>query len=288
MSLGVASRQPMAGIRGFLLDLDGVLVWAGRPIAGAPEALAELARRGLPYRIVTNTSLVSRAALAAECAGMGLPIAPDRIVSAVSATAAWTARELPGAPLFVITSPEARSEFAGQHLLDAVEAERPGARIAAVVIGDSPDLDRANLDVAFRLARGGARLVAMHRNGWWLTGTGPTLDSGAYVVALEYALGRRALVLGKPSPPFFREAGRSLALEIARAGSAPRVALRELAMVGDDIVTDVLAAQRVGLRGVFLLSGRHGRDDLDRAARRRGGGRPDVVFDSIGALVASL
>ena len=29
-------------------------------------------------------------------------------------------------------------------------------------------------------------------------------------------------------------------------------------MVGDDIRTDVLAGQRAGLRGVFVLTGKHG------------------------------
>ena len=29
-------------------------------------------------------------------------------------------------------------------------------------------------------------------------------------------------------------------------------------MVGDDLWTDVLVAQRLGLRGVFVLSGKHG------------------------------
>ena len=51
---------PMAGVRGLLLDLDGVLVLQGKAIPGAQEAMAEIDRRGIPYRVVTNTSLVSR------------------------------------------------------------------------------------------------------------------------------------------------------------------------------------------------------------------------------------
>ena len=58
-------RAALHGVRGLLLDLDGVLVLAGeRRFQGAPEALAELDRRGFPYLVVTNTSLVSRTALA--------------------------------------------------------------------------------------------------------------------------------------------------------------------------------------------------------------------------------
>ena len=57
-------RAALHGVRGLLLDLDGVLVLAGKAVPGAPEALAELDRRGFPYLIVTNTSLVSRVSLA--------------------------------------------------------------------------------------------------------------------------------------------------------------------------------------------------------------------------------
>ena len=65
--------------------------------------------------------------------------------------------------------------------------------IAAVVLGDSPDeLTKENLNRAFRLILGGAELIGMHRNPWWLTPDGPTLDAGAFMVGLEWATGRRA------------------------------------------------------------------------------------------------
>ena len=60
--------------------------------------------------------------------------------------------------------------------------------------------------IAFRLIRDGAAFLAMHRNPWWYTPDGVTLDAGAFVVGLEYSTGRRALVLGKPSPVVFRQA----------------------------------------------------------------------------------
>jgi hypothetical protein len=56
----VALREAMRGVRALLLDLDGVIVVAGEAVAGSVEAIAELERRRVPYRIVTNTSLVSR------------------------------------------------------------------------------------------------------------------------------------------------------------------------------------------------------------------------------------
>jgi len=140
------------------------------------------------------------------------------------------------------------------------------------------------------------------------------------VAGLEYAVGQQALILGKPSPSFFREGLRELRAEVRADGlrggaNGSRLARNgDVAMVGDDVWTDVLAAQRVGLRGLFVLSGKHGRAELAQAAagsaarsavapgrpasRRSPGagagaaaaarGRPDGVAPSLVEIVAAL
>jgi len=129
----------------------------------------------------------------------------------------------------------------------------------------------------------------MHKNRWWLTAEGPTLDSGAFVAGLEYATGRPAHVLGKPAAAFFKLAADEVAAEAAASGGAGRPARGEIAMVGDDVWNDALAAQRIGLRGVLVLSGKHGVAELDRAAGQgRGGGRPNAVAASLAEVVAAL
>lgn len=276
--------DPLAGTRALLLDLDGVIVVAGRLVPGAAEAIAMLDRRDVPYRIVTNTSAVSRDTLAGWSASLGVPIPASRFESALSASAAWTARTFPGVPLYVLASEDARREFAGQRLLTHAEAGRSGTAAAAVVIGDSPEeATYDNLNRAFHLVRGGARLVGMHRNPWWLTPEGPTLDSGAFVAGLEFATGTRATVIGKPSPMFFALGVADLRREVGRD-----LARRDIAMVGDDVRTDIRGAQRVGLRGIFVLTGKHGLEDVEVAAAERGGRRPDAIAASLADVVAAL
>jgi HAD superfamily hydrolase (TIGR01458 family) len=275
-------RAAMRGVRAFLLDLDGVIVSAGTAVPGAADALARLDRRQMPYRIVTNTSAVSRATLSRWSEKLGAPIPPERFESALSASAAWTRRSFPDRPLYVLASDDAKTEFAGQHLLTHREAGAAGASAAAVVIGDSPEeATFDNLNHAFRLVRGGARLVGMHRNPWWLTPEGPTLDSGSFVVGLEFAAETRAIIIGKPSGAFFSQAVRDLRREAGRD-----LAREAIAMVGDDVRTDVRAAQRAGLRGILVLTGKHGEADIEIAARERGGRRPDAVAPSLRAVVA--
>jgi HAD superfamily hydrolase (TIGR01450 family) len=164
---------------------------------------------------------------------------------------------------------------------DEADAAPPGT-VAAVVIGDAgDDLSYRNLDVAFRLVRGGAELLAMHRNPWWLTPKGETLDAGGFVVGLEFATGVRAHILGKPSPEVFRQAVAGL-----RADLGERIPRSAFAMVGDDLRADVAAAQRVGMKGILVLSGKTGAAEAERAGRAARG--PDGIGATLADVVAAL
>ena len=240
-------RAALRDVRAFVLDADGVLLYRGEPIAGSPEALTELRRRRIPYRVVTNYSSAHRSTLARMFGkATGLSVDGAEIITAASAAAAYTAAHHPGAPLLVLGQPDAKREWTGQELIAPEDADgRPG-HVAAVVIGDAgEELTYANLDVAYRQLRAGAEFVAMHRNPWWVTPKGFTLDAGALVAGLEFALGRRAVICGKPSPVVFRQAVGELRDELAsrpNGSGGPRLRTRDVAMVGDDRVVVITEA----------------------------------------------
>src|SRR4051794_10981386 len=94
----------LAGVRGLLLDLDGVLIVRNEALPAGLDALGELRRRAIPFRVMTNTSSMSRATLAAWGAKAGLDVPPERIISSLSATAAYTARTYRDRPLYVLAS----------------------------------------------------------------------------------------------------------------------------------------------------------------------------------------
>ena len=58
-------------------------------------------------------------------------------------------------------------------------------------------------------------------------------------------------------------------------------------MVGDDLAADVAASQRVGLRGILVLSGKTDRAEAERAAAGRGRG-PDGIAPTLADVVAAL
>ena len=119
-----------------------------------------------------------------------------------------------------------------------------------------------------------------------LTPDGPTLDSGAMVTGLEFATERPARILGKPAAAFFREATAELAATV-RAADGSRLVRRDVAMVGDDLRSDIQAARRLGIRAVLVLTGKHGLADVDTAGAA-GGRRPDAIAADLRAVVAAL
>ncbi len=281
-------RAALRGIRAFVLDADGVLMFKGAPIEGSPRALVELRRRGIPYRVVTNFSSAHRSSLA-EAFGKaaGIPVDHREIITAASAAAAYTAERHAGQPLLVLGAPDARREWDGQEVLSPDEADARSEPVAAVVIGDAgDDLSYRNIDIAFRQLQAGAEFVAMHRNPWWMTPKGMTLDAGAIVAGLEFALGRRAFVCGKPSPVVFRQALGELRTELAgraNGNGGPRLRAAEVAMVGDDPRADIAAARRVGLRGILVLTGKVTGEEAAAS-----GVRIDAVAPDLAEVVAAL
>jgi HAD superfamily hydrolase (TIGR01458 family) len=138
-----------------------------------------------------------------------------------------------------------------------------------VVGGAGPEFSYEALDNAYGHLRNGAALVAMHRNLYWRTDAGLQLDAGAFLLGLEQAADTEAVVLGKPSGAFF-----------AAALSTLGVGRSEAVMVGDDLDADVLGAQRSGIAGVLVRTGKFAEKD----ERGHDGDRPQHVVDSIADL----
>jgi len=254
-----------ARIEGVLLDVDGVLAVSWQPIAGAPETLAWLRARSLPFRLVTNTSSRSRTSIARALRGAGIAVEADEIMTAVGATAALLRSSYPGAKVLLLSDEESIEDLAGVDLAQTHDAAE------VVVVGGASDLfSYANVNRAFQLVAGGAPLIAMHRSLYWRTAEAIQLDGGAYTRALEEAAGVEAVVCGKPASTFFEAAADALGLPLPR-----------LAMVGDDVSSDVMAAQAAGATGVLVRTGKFRDADLERAS-------PDHVIDSIADLPGLL
>lgn len=253
-------------IDGLLLDMDGVLTISWEPLPGAAAALATLRAAGLPLRLLTSTTALSRAELAALLRRLGLRFSDDEVLAAAVLAAEHLRAHRPGARVCLLGDAR-REDLEGVDLVGLDEAPE-----LILLSGADQSFRFETFNSVLRAVLAGAELMAMHRTDVWMTREGPCLDTGAYLTGLERATGCEALVSGKPAPACFAAGAASLGLPA-----------RRVAMVGDDVENDVLAAQAAGLRGVLVRTGKFRETALAAAS-----GVPHAVVDSIADLPALL
>jgi HAD superfamily hydrolase (TIGR01458 family) len=246
-------------IEALLLDIDGVLTISWEPLPGAVQALRRLRRQGITIRLITNTTTKTRRDLAGILRDAGFEVADEEIVTAVVATAAFLRTIGPEANVFVLSDGDATGDLEGVHLVDVEEAD------VIVLGGASDDFTYDTMNRIFRRLMDGARLVGMHRNLFWKTSEGWELDGGAYIAGLEAAADTVATICGKPEEAYFAAALEALGVGADRA-----------AMVGDDMLNDVVGAKAAGLTGVLVRTGKYRPGDEARYEVQ-----PDHVVDSI-------
>ncbi len=251
----------LSSIEGLLIDIEGVLIRGNEVIPGAHEALQSLRARGIPHRFITNTTIYSRLTLLERLQALGFAIKLEELFTATYAAARYL-QEQNAQSYYPLLMPDAQLEFGG---LD-VDEENP----EFVVMGDmGPSFTFPRLNRALGALLNGARLVALHKKRTWRTEEGVYLDAGPFVVAMEYAAEMRAEVIGKPSKAYFRMVLDDLGVEPAK-----------VAMIGDDVESDVRGAQLIGMQGWLVKSGRFRKEDLAR------GIWPNKIFENIQEIMA--
>ena len=248
---------------GVLLDIDGVLTQSWRALPGAVEAVDRLRADGAALALVTNATSRSRAGIVDRLHRAGFTVADDDVLTTVSMTAEQLRRHHPQAQVLLVNSGDVASDLRGIDLVDP--DDRDAAPDVVVLGGAGPELDYATANRIFALMADGVPVLAMNPNLTWRTDDGLQLDTGAFLLGLEAASGRRAQITGKPAPAFFGAALDHLG-----------VAAERTLMVGDDLVTDVLGAQAAGLRGVLVRTGKFRPETLAAAEQA-----PDHVVDSV-------
>lgn len=250
----------------FLIDLDGVISVGGVLLPGARETITWLRQRGYPFRIVSNTTRRPRSKIAADLSEMGIAI-PESCIFTPALAAVSLMKKKERTRAFLLTTRELEAEFVSSGI-KSVQSDAD-----FVVASDAGDLftyDRMN--AAFRHLLAGADLLALEKDRYWMGADGLMLSAGPFVAGLEYASGKTATVLGKPSPDFFAMALSSLGADIAGT-----------AMIGDDVVTDVGGAISCGLSGILVKTGKYREEALAGAPHR-----PSAILESIAGLPAYL
>jgi len=249
---------------GLLIDLDGTVWEDGILIPGAADAIDTLRKAGIPFRFLTNTTRKPRSRVVEEITRLGIETSVAECFNAPAAAAIWLGKR--GVNRVSLLLAEASFE-------DFPDFEIDNEAPEAVVIGDlGRDWTFDILDRAFRALLAGAELVALQKNRYWKTAGTFSLDAGPFVAALEYATGRDACLVGKPSRELFHTLAGELELPPER-----------VAMVGDDLHADIEGARAAGLQAVALRTGKYRPENEERARAAA-----TIVLDSLGDLPAWL
>src|SRR5690606_8013921 len=119
-----------------------------------------------------------------------------------------------------------------------------GPTAEVVVASMDRELSYEKLAAAMAAILEGADFIGTNGDPTPPTVGGALPGSGSVIAALEVATGQQAKLMGKPQAPMFAHA-----LEVL--GTAPGRTL----MIGDRLDTDIVGAQRAGLRTALVLTG---------------------------------
>ncbi len=251
------NERKLPTIQGFLLDLDGVLFIEDELIPGAAETLRFLRSNDLPYRFMTNTTTTTPSRLVQKLDDFGVSAHEKEIISPLKVAVDYLRRHGCRSCHFVLLD-EAKEAFAEFH-----ESDNNPDYVVIGKIGDKWDYHLVN--TVFNLLLNGAQLIALHKNRYSMGKDGLQIEFGSFVAALEYATGKESIVMGKPSSAFFESALASIGL-----------AAEKVAMIGDDVESDVGGAQRMGINGILVQTGKY-REELVAQS----GVQPDRIISSI-------
>ncbi len=242
------------------IDLDGV-VWRGsETVAGSPEAIDHLRRRGTPIAFVTNSALRTPAQVGEQLAHHGIPDATDLVVTSAMAGASLVE---PGERVLVIGS---------DGITDAVTARGaevvPEGPAEAVLVGLTHSFCYDDITRAMHAIGDGARFIATNTDATFPDAGRFLPGAGSIVAAIVTATGVEPVVAGKPHDTV-------VAFVHDRLGA-------DGIMVGDRPETDGLFARALGYRFGLVLTGVVGPDDLPVEPE------PDHIADDLASLVEAI
>lgn len=230
---------PLDGTDVLFADLDGVIYTGENAVPFAVESLnaaAKLVR--LAY--ITNNASRTPTAIAEHLNKLGLTVTADDIVSSPQAAVKILATLVdPGSTILVIGGEGLISEVvnAGFVVTDSADDEP-----AAVIQGFAPTVGWVHLaEASFALHRG-IPWVATNTDWTIPVARGVAPGNGTLVSAVHLAVGRLPVFAGKPEKAIFDYA-------------AERFDASNALVIGDRLDTDILGANRAGMRSALVLTG---------------------------------
>lgn len=247
----------MKKFKPLLIDFDGVIKIGNELAPDAQDFFSFIESNQIPACILSNSTLRTAELMKEFLLQKGLELKIPAF-TAFDVTLKYVKHNYSGVKVYC-------RNYLVHHFNELLTDKNP----QAVVIGDIGDKwNFETMNEIFNYVINGADIVAMHKNKFWMPEGKPILDAGAFITAIEYASDKKAIVIGKPSPLYFQTALEQIGFSSAE----------EFFMIGDDIENDVLAAQKIGGKGILILTGKSSEEDIKDE-------KPDYVAKSLTEVV---
>jgi HAD superfamily hydrolase (TIGR01450 family) len=205
---------------------------------------------GCDVGYLTNNASRTPAQVAQQLAGYGLPATADQVVTSPQAAVKLLATLIePGSLVLCVGGEGLTSELEAAGYRMTRNAD-DGPR--AVVQGFSPDTGWRDLaQASFALQRDDQVVWVATNTDWTIpVAEGVAPGNGALVSAVHLAVGRLATFAGKPETWMF---------DVAKERFSPS---GDTLMIGDRLDTDIVGANRAGIRSALVLTGIDGAKQL--------------------------
>lgn len=257
----------LAGVRCFLLDMDGTIYLGEQLLPGASEFIQLLAQQGRQYLFLTNNSSKDARQYAEKFARLGLPIPPASIMTSGEATAMYLQRQVPGARVYVVGTESLEREFHDRGFV--LTEENP----EVVILGFDTTLTYNKLWKLCDFVRAGRSYIATHPDLNCPTETGFMPDIGAMIAFVKAATEREPdLIVGKPNARIVEQAAERMG-----------VPLSAMCMIGDRLYTDIALGSTAGIPTILVLSG-----ETREAEVASSHYQPTYIFENIQAVADHL
>lgn len=234
----------------FFIDVQGTLIEdnSKQPIRGAVAFIDHLNTSNTPYMVITNSTKYLSDEFLAYLNSVGLAIPKEHYLD----------------PLMVIERHikpnEKIAAYGSKAFLDVLSTMGyilDYTQPDAVLIAIKEDFSNDEYAQMIEFILSGARLIGMHETSLYVKNSKRYPGVGAILKMLEFATSCPYTVVGKPSKTFFDEA-------LARIGKQDEnIRFEDIAIISDDMSGDLIGAQELGMRGLFVLSGKYrNRDEI--------------------------
>lgn len=239
-----------------MFDVDGTLLLSDRALGGyellpgAIEVLTALRERAFPFVLLTNGSHYPPAEQAAKLRRSGLPVEDGQMITPSSVAAGYMCRHALKRVLILGTHGVGHA-LAAAGIETVYTGEPRAVEVDAVYVGWHPECGMKDIEAAAHAISNGARLFSASDVPFFATRQGRTIGYSCAIVAAIRRLTRaRVTVMGKPSLHALRFVAKRLGVE-----------LRNVGVVGDDPLVEVIMARRGGATALAVTTGMTARDE---------------------------